>query len=57
MGYVFACRFQRESSGPWEYGFYINENVILDSNGNQLDEVWDIDSVPSLGCFHLPKGV
>lgn len=42
-----VCRavvFQREKDGPSEWGFYINEEILLDASGKIPNEVWDIDT-------------
>ena len=54
-GYVGVVRFNRERDGEWEYGFYINENVLLDRNGAVVESCWDLRYLPSMGCFVLPK--
>lgn len=46
-----AVVFNREKGGPAEWGFYINDTVLLDADGKEPPKVWDIDTNPQ---FYLP---
>ena len=53
--YVFVCEFKRKRFSRTEFGYYIDEEIIIDKGGNEVKEVYQISSMPHLGCFHLPK--
>lgn len=54
MGYVGVVMFQRTKNTDQEFGFYINEDVIIDRAGKVLNEIYDLTYEPELGCFQLP---
>ena len=54
MNWVHVCKFKRSDKSKWEFGFYINESVILDRFGSRIMEVWDIVNYSNLGAFVLP---
>jgi hypothetical protein len=55
MAYVHACTFAREQDGEVEWGFYINEDTIIDCNGKVVEEVWNVQNRCSQGAFVLPE--
>ena len=55
MAYIHACKFQRTEKDNWEYGFYINEEIIIDRYGKIVKEVNNIINCCHEGCFILTK--
>lgn len=54
LPFVYACTFQREKDGPWEWGFDINGKTVCDSNGEIVTNLWDIRDYPHRGTMTLP---
>lgn len=53
-GYVGVAAFRRTRECRWEPGFYINERVLVDAEGNWVVNPHEVVYTPHLGCFMLP---
>lgn len=52
-GYIFACQFKRTKFSEPEWGYSINEDVLIDLLGNKVKEVYTIQTYPEQGTLRL----